>query len=499
MSGFIHARCPGPMAVGSQFHKIAGWLILAILLLGRVLSATAAETPVHPNVLLIMADDLGYGEVGCYGQKRIQTPNVDKLASQGMRFTQAYAGCHVCQPSRSVLMTGLHMGHTPVRANDTRQYLLPEDVTVAELLQEAGYETAGFGKWGLGYEGTPGHPNQQGFDLFVGQYLQVHAHFHYPFWMWKNEEKVYLEENRRGRNTYANDFMHEAALNFIIENRDGPFFAYLPYIIPHVELVVPEESEQPYRGKFPKRVILDPRKDYLGSEDGLATFAGMVSHLDGYVGDVIALLNVLGIAENTILIFTSDNGGQNGGQDQGWTKMTDYFAGNGPLRGYKGTFYEGGLRVPFIVRWPAKVKAGTESDLMIGFQDVLPTLCEVAGVAVPDNIDGHSLIPTLTDSGEQTRHEGLYWEYAFRQGIGRAARMGDWKIVQPNPNRDPELYNLKRDIGETDDIAAQHPDRVEEMVKFMDNAHEPQRPHPGPGIKTGVRDYVAGPWLSSEN
>lgn len=449
----------------------------------------------RPNFIFIMADDLGYGGLGCYGQTRIQTPHVDRLASQGMRFTQAYAGSHVCQPSRSVLMTGQHAGHTPVRANDVRQYLLDDDVTIARLLRDAGYRTGGFGKWGLGYEGTSGHPNRQGFELFVGQYLQVHAHFHYPFWIWRNDQRLPLDANRTGKNQYVNDLMHDEALRFIRSHQGEPFFAYLPYIIPHVELVVPEDSETPYRGKFPQVALEDPRPNYLGSEDGLTTYAGMVSRLDRYVGDVMSLLEELKIADNTIVVFTSDNGGQNGGKEGGWTKMTDFFQGNGQLRGYKGTFYEGGLRVPFVVRWPQRVRPGTVSDLVIGFQDVLPTFCEIAGIDAPAAIDGISFAPTLTGQRDQPLHTGLYWEYEARQGINRAARMGNWKIIQTLPGPRTELYNLANDPSEQINVANMNPEVVQRLTAFLDASHSPPRPHPGPEIRIGVKDYVAGPWL----
>ena len=459
------------------------------------LSVSILDAAEKPNIVLIMADDLGYGALGCFGQEKIKTPNIDRIAQEGVRLTQCYAGSHVCQPSRSVLMTGLHSGHTPVRANDTRQYLLPDDVTVAERLKSAGYATGGFGKWGLGYEGTPGHPNKQGFDEFFGQYLQVHAHFYYPFWVWHNDEKFDLSENSLGMNRYVHDEIHHAAINFIDEHHDEPFFAYIPYIIPHVEVVVPEESEIPYRGQFPKVSILDPRKNYLGSEDGLTTLAGMISRMDGHVGEILDLLEKHEIADNTLIIFTSDNGGQSGGKDAGWTKMTDYFKNNGRLRGYKGSFYEGGIRVPMVARWPRKILAGRTSDHILAFWDVMPTLCEVANIAPPEVTDGISFLPAITGEGEQQSHEGMYWEYSSRSGIGRAARMGDWKAVQSRPDRPVELYNLSNDLSETTDLAEKHPEIVKKLTTFMDESHVDQRSHPGPAVPTGVEDFVNGPWL----
>ncbi|MCA9023669.1 MAG: arylsulfatase [Planctomycetaceae bacterium] len=451
-------------------------------------SSFAADTP---NIVLIMADDLGYGALGCYGQTKIDTPHIDQLAADGIRFTQAYAGSHVCQPSRSVLMQGLHTGHTAVRANDLDQLLSPEDVTVAGLLKDRGYATGGFGKWGLGYIGTTGQPNRQGFDTWFGQYLQVHAHFYYPYWVRLNNEQYMLPGNEGGkRGQYVQDAMQSQALNFIRENADGPFFAYLPYIIPHVEMVVPEEWEEPYRGKFPKVAIMDPRPGYIGSEDGLTTLAGMISRLDAYVGEVRSLLDELEIADNTIVIFTSDNGAQSGGKDAGWTKMTDFFQANGPLRGYKGTFYEGGLRVPFIVYWPGKTKAGAVSDHICGFQDVLPTLCEIAGVDTPEVTDGMSLMPTLVGQGSQDEHRGLYWEYRGRDSLGRAARMGRWKAVQLRDDGPVELYDLSNNVSETHNIAPQHPAIVREMVAFMDGCHEDQREYPPATFRPKIDDFI---------
>ncbi|QDV52390.1 arylsulfatase [Gimesia fumaroli] len=442
-----------------------------------------------PNIIFIMADDLGYAELGCYGQTKIKTPHIDKLAADGMKFTQAYAGCMVCQPSRSVLMTGQHTGHTAVRANDLNQLLYEEDKTVAEVLKAAGYATGMFGKWGLGYAGTSGQPLKKGFDTFTGQLLQVHAHFYYPFWIWHNNEKRMLPENENNqRGTYINDLLHEDAMNFIRENQSQPFFAYLPYIIPHVELVVPEESERPYRGKFPKKQILDPRPGYIGSEDGLTTFAGMVSRLDDNVGELVAMLEELGIRDNTLIIFTSDNGGQGGT----WKEMTDFFNGNAPLRGHKGTMYEGGLRVPFIASWPGKIKPGTTSDLQIGFWDILPTFAQVAGTKVPEgvDIDGISFLPTLLGKGTQEKQKYLYWEYTKDKIRSRALRRGDWKVVQNRMNQPVELYDLGKDIGETKNLAKQHPEKVKELTKVMQQAHTEPRDFPQNLKPIGIKGYV---------
>lgn len=452
-------------------------------------TVTRAADQQKPNIIFIMADDLGYAEVGCYGQTKIKTPHIDQLAADGMKFTQAYAGCMVCQPSRSVLMTGQHTGHTAVRANDLNQLLYEEDKTVAEVLKSAGYATGCFGKWGLGYEGTPGRPNQKGFDQFTGQLLQVHAHFYYPFWIWRNEEKVMLPENENNqRGTYIQDLIHADAKSFIRQNSKQPFFAYLSYILPHVELVVPEESERPYRGKFPKREIKDPRPGYIGSEDGLTTFAGMVSRLDAHVGEVVKLLEELGIRDNTLIIFTSDNGGQGGN----WKEMTDFFEGNAPLKGHKGTMYEGGLRVPFIASWPGKIAPGTTSELQIAFWDMLPTFADVAHAKVPVgvDIDGISILPTLLGKRTQKKHDYLYWEYTKGQIRSRALRMGDWKAVQNRMNRPIELYNLKQDVGETKDLASQNPEQVKQMTEAMQQAHTEPRDFPQTLKPVGIKGYV---------
>lgn len=464
-------------------------VLMATLVFGGVCHLSHAEQP--PNIVLIMADDLGYGALGCYGQEKINTPHIDRLAADGVRFTQAYAGAAVCQPSRSVLMQGLHTGHSAVRQNDLDQLLLPKDVTVAELLKQNGYATGGFGKWGLGYQGTTGHPNRQGFDEWFGQYLQVHAHFYYPYWVRHNDEKYLLPGNEGGRRgQYVQDEIHFRAMDFIRRNADGPFFAYLPYIIPHVEMVVPEEWEEPYRGKFPKVPVLDPRAGYIGSEDGFTTLAGMISRLDAYVGEVRSLLEELEIADNTLIIFTSDNGAQSGGKDGGWTKMTDFFESNGPFRGYKGSLYEGGIRVPFIVYWPGRTPAGTVSDHICGFQDVLPTLCEVAGAEIPQATDGISLVPTLTGQGRQVAHRGLYWESRRRKDLSRAARMGRWKAVQVTADAPIELYDLSEDVSESTNVAAMHPAIVREMAAFMDGSHAPEREYPAAQFRPRMGDFV---------
>lgn len=469
-------------------------LLLGLTFWWATATAWSSETR-PPNIVLMLADDLGYGSLGCYGQKQIATPRLDQMAREGLRFTQMYAGCHVCQPSRSVIMTGRHTGHTACRANDYRQMLLPEDMTLGKTLKAVGYETAVFGKWGLGFEGTTGHPLQQGFDRYFGQLLQVHAHFQYAGWLWNDNDRYQLTANHgRRQQSYAQDVIQARALEWI-KSRDGtrPFFLYLPSILPHVELVVPEDSKAPYRGKFPNRAILDGRPGYLDSpDDGLATFAGMVSRLDRHAGEILDLLKAKGWDENTIVIFTSDNGGQNGGVNNGWTEMTDYFHGNGIYRGYKGTWYEGGIRVPFLVRWPQHIPAGKTVDTVAGFQDLLPTLAELAGASAPVQSDGLSLAPTWLGKKLQPGHEFLYWEYPARGplGISRAARMMQWKLIQSPPKLTAELFDLSVDPGESRDIAAEHPDIVKIMLERMTAEHVPPRQYPAVGSYPGIDEFV---------
>lgn len=434
-----------------------------------------AEGAVRPNIVFIMADDLGYGHLGCYGQQKIRTPHLDRMAEEGMRFTQCYAGSMVCAPSRSVLMTGLHTGHTPIRANGSGMALAPADVTVAEVLKTAGYTTGCFGKWGLGIEQTTGHPNRQGFDEFFGFLHQVHAHFYYPYFMWHNETRFPLPENEgRQRGRYSHDEVHAHAVKFIRANKDRPFFCYVPYTIPHVELVVPEDSMKPYRGKWPERPLPDPRRGYIGADEPYATFAGMVSRMDRHVGEIMQLLKQLDLDEKTIVFFTSDNGGQG----NAWQRMTDFFAGNQPLRGYKGEFYEGGIRVPMIVRFPGRISPGSESDHVCAFWDVLPTLAEIAGAEPPAGVDGLSFLPTLLGVGEQRQHELLYWEYPRAAGLLQAARLGDWKLVQAAADKPFALYNLRDDVSEQHDLAERHPEIVQRIEAMMAGARKPARRFP---------------------
>lgn len=454
-------------------------MILALLL--------PASVAGKPNIVLVMADDLGYGHLGSYGQERIRTPNLDRLAAEGMRFTQAYAGSTVCAPSRSVLITGLHGGHTSVRGNLGDAHLRDEDVTLAEVLKSAGYATGGYGKWGLGLADSPGHPLRQGFDDFLGYLHQVHAHFFYPFWLTLNHGRMDLPLNRNGgRGQYSHDLIFDRALDFIRKNRDGPFFCYLPVTIPHVELAVPADSLAEYLGEFPEVGGGQERRvGYIVSPNPRATYAAMVSRLDRDIGRLVDLLATLGIAEDTIVIFNSDNGAQSR-----FDVSEDFFDATAGLRGYKGSMYEGGLRVPQIVRWLGHVAPGSETGHVTYFPDMMPTFAELAGVEPPPT-DGISIVPTILKQGGQREAEWLYWELVSsgNQLHSQAARKGRWKFVRPRMDSPVEVYDLQEDEGETRDLAARHPELVEEFERWVgeNRTEPPDQPARSP---VGFRDYV---------
>ena len=369
---------------GVHVHRSLVIVPLAILV-GFVSSCSTSPDFGKPNIVFIMADDLGYAHLGAYGQEKIRTPNIDRLADEGIRYTQFYSGSTVCAPARSVLMTGLHTGHTSVRGNTGGLPIEPEDVTVAEVLREAGYTTGLFGKWGLGDHGTTGEPNLQGFDEFFGYLHQVHAHFYYTPFLWENDRQFPLEGNEDGaRTTYSHDVITERALQFVRDHHEEPFFLYLAFTIPHTELLVPEESFAEYDGQFPEPNPHPGNGHYAAQEKPRTAFAAMVGRMDRDVGRLMALLDELGIGENTIVFFTSDNGGQ-----RGWGVDLDFFEGNAPLRGGKMFMYEGGIRVPLLVRWPGRIEAGQESEHVWAFWDVLPTLAELVGVAPPTQSTGY--------------------------------------------------------------------------------------------------------------
>jgi arylsulfatase A-like enzyme len=436
--------------------------LIVILVVAFAFNLTTAQT--RPNIILIHADDLGYGDLSCYGQRKFKTPNIDRLAAEGMRFTQYYAGSTVCAPSRSALMTGQHTGHTRIRGN-ARHPLLPEDVTVAEVLKSAAYKTALIGKWGLGEAGTTGVPNRQGFDYFFGYLNQRHAHNYYPTFLWRNEKRIDLrnlvpDEDAEGsgvssnRVDYAHDLMAEEALKFIEGNGGGPFFLYLAFTIPHANNEAKNKGmEVPDLGEFASEDWPDQEK----------AKAAMITRLDRDVGRLMALLKKLGIDDNTLVFFTSDNGPhREGGADP------DFFDSNGPLRGIKRDLYEGGIRVPMIARWPKRIKAGAKSDQVWAHWDLPPTLAEVAGVKPPANIDGISMLNALLGR-RQRSHEFLYWEFHER-GFSQAARMGEWKAVRKSPDSPIELYDLKNDLGEQNDVAVKHSEVVKKIEEYLKTA-----------------------------
>ena len=450
--------------------------------LASLSAAPARRRP--PNIVFILADDLGWGDLGCYGQRWIRTPHLDRLAREGTRFTDAYAGCTVCAPSRSVLMTGYHMGHTSIRANTGGIPLLPEDVTVAEVLREAGYATGCFGKWGLGDIGTDGVPWKQGFDEFFGYLHQIHAHFYYPPYLWDNDRKYYLPGNQDGRRvTYSHDVIAERARDFIRRHRGKPFFCYVPFTIPHWELLVPEDSLAEYRGKIPEAgPYIDPRRHYADQQYPRAALAAMITRMDRDVGRILDLLAELGLEKDTIVFFSSDNGSAER------LRKDEFFQSCGPFRGHKQNLYEGGIRVPMIVRWPGHVPAGRVSNFVWGFQDFLPTAAELAGARPPKGLDGISVVPTLL--GRQQRgHEYLYWELPrynakngtfFEETPMQALRMGEWKAVRPAPGAPVELYNLRRDPAENNNLAREQPGLLRRMEELMQQARKPPRPQKEP-------------------
>jgi len=447
-----------------------------------------------PNIIFIMADDLGYNEVGCYGQKIIKTPSIDRIANQGIRFTQFYAGQAVCAPSRCVLMTGKHTGHSYIRNNGDPKHLqhlktkfgweypgqnpIPDsELTIAEILKEQGYATAAAGKWGLGHFGTTGDPNKQGFDLFYGFNCQRHAHNHYPKFLWRNNKKEIQPGNDRTLKgeTYSQDQFVEVGKEFIRANKSKPFFLYLPFAVPHLSIQVPDSSVDEYRDSVKEEEY--KHKGYLQHPFPRAGYAGMVTHMDRGIGEILDLLDELKIAENTLVIFTSDNGptyDRLGGSD------SDFFQSAGPFRGFKGSLYEGGIRVPMVARWPGRIKPNSVSDHVSAFWDVMPTLCDVVKTETPNDIDGLSLMPTLLgQTAEQKKHEYLYWEFPSYGGQ-QAMRTERWKAIRQNMSRkenlDPlkiELYDLAADPSESNDVSAEHPEVVADFAAKMKTARVP--------------------------
>ncbi len=411
-----------------------------------------------------MADDLGYGDLGCYGQEMIKTPNIDRLAVEGLRFTQAYAGGPVCTPSRSVLMTGFHNGHTPARDNipHYNTYLQEEDVTVAEVLKAAGYRTGGIGKWSLGDAGTVGRATNQGFDRWYGYLNQDHAHYYFTEYLDDSEAvdnnfRYELPGNTKSQAQYSHDLMTERALDFISDSHEEPFFFYAAYTIPHYSA----KSEDPDGLAVPSLAPYED-KDWPQSAK---KYAAMVFRLDRDVGRIVDLVNELGLRENTLIIFTSDNGGH----DTVWKA----FDTNGPLRGYKRDLTEGGIRVPLLASWPGTIPSGGTSDEVVAFQDMLPTFAELAGTKPPENIDGISVVNALKGKEQEKKHEYLYWDYGHNRGsYGQAVHMGKWKGIR-SESGDFQLYNLAKDIAEETDLSEDYPEIVRQIEKNMKEAYTP--------------------------
>jgi len=445
--------------------------------------ALAQKKDQRPNIVLIMADDLGYGDLGVYGQQKIETKHIDSLAAKGMKFDNFYAGTSVCAPSRSSLMTGQHTGHTYVRGNkeiepEGQQPLADSVQTFAMLLQQAGYTTGAFGKWGLGMVNTSGAPNQKGFDEFYGYNCQRQSHRYYPTHLWHNKERIELNDNGlMAQGQYAPALIQEKTLEFIDENRERPFFLYVPTVLPHAELSGPDDKyyqlyanrfdEKPYKGNDygPQATV----PGYASVEKPHAMYASMVSRMDAYVGQIVDRLRKNKLLDNTIIIFTSDNGShKEGGADP------NFFNSSDGLRGNKRDLYEGGIKTPFIVYWQGKVAEGKTSSYLGAFWDIMPTMVEVAQANKPHYTDGISFVPTLLGNNKQQKqHQYLYWEF-HEDGGRQALRQGDWKLIlQKVTSSQPsaELYNLKQDPKEQNNIARENPNKVKELRQLIEKAH----------------------------
>ncbi|UMB53755.1 arylsulfatase [Lutibacter sp. A64] len=426
-----------------------------------------------PNIIFIMADDLGYGDIGSYGQTKIKTPNLDKMASEGIIFTNHYSGSTVCMPSRASLLTGYDQGHASVRGNPVWTQsgnpvnLKPNEPTVANELKKAGYKTAIIGKWGLSEGTAKGNmPSNHGFDYFLGYKTHGEAHHYYWDTIYKNNEPFILKDNnfKLKQGKYTHDVFVNEALSYIEKEKNNPFFLYLALTIPHLELTVPEDSKEPYKTLgWPKRKM-NTKGHYKNDKEGNITYAGMVSRMDRDIGTLFEKLKELGIDENTIVFFTSDNGPE-------YEKDDHFFNSNGDLRGGKRDLYEGGIRVPFIANYPGKIAPGSKSNHISAFWDFLPTVCDLAGVK-PSNkdINGLSLMPELMGNTKaQKKHDYLYWEFNEKQGPIQAIRKDEWKLVWKLEGK-PELYNLSKDIGETENLVLKEPEKLNEMLRILKNA-----------------------------
>ncbi|MHC4143482.1 MAG: arylsulfatase [Planctomycetota bacterium] len=438
-------------------------LFLLIVLLWTIAGSAEGKPP---NIIFIMADDLGYGDLGCYGQTLIKTPNIDRLAAQGIRFTQAYAGSTVCAPSRGILMTGLHNGHAPVRDNvpHYQTYLRDQDITLAEVLKQAGYRCGGIGKWSLGDPSTEGRPTNQGFEGWLGYLNQDHAHYYYPEYLDDGEGRRELPGNSKSREHYSHDLMTEWALRFIRESQTQPFFLYAAYTVPHFA----NSAED--RTQFP--VISDAPYGDRNWTQAEKNYAAMVTLLDTDVGRIVELSRELKIDKRTLIIVTSDNGPWSGAP-------MEKFHCSGPLRGHKRTLYEGGIRVPFIAHWPGVIPANRISHEVITFWDMLPTLAEIARAQVPENIDGLSVWKALKGQPLEQAHRYLYWDYGHcRTRYDQAVRLGTWKGLRHGIENEIQLYNLESDVQERFDVADQHPAIVQKIAEIMQTAAVPSERYP---------------------
>lgn len=493
-------------------HSLGVFMLL--IFLSSCEGSKEKVTEKRPNIIFILADDLGYGELGCYGQGKIETPNIDQLAEEGIRFTQHYSGAPVCAPARCVLLTGKHSGHAYIRGNDEwgsrgevwsyeamiadstlegQRPLPPNTLTLAQLLKSSGYHTGMIGKWGLGAPQTESTPNKMGFDYFLGYNCQRQAHTYYPVHLYKNENRLYLKNDtvaphtkldsgadpyliasyaKYQLNEYAPDVMFEGMMDFIHENKEGPFFFYWASPIPHVALQAPQKWVDYYVRKFGDEEPYLGDQGYFPNRYPNATYAAMISYLDEKVGQLVQKLKDEGIYENTLIIFTSDNGPTYaGGVD------AQYFNSAAPFNSdsgwTKGSVNEGGIRVPMIASWPNKIAQGSESAHISSFVDVLPTLGEIADAQTLEEFDGISYLPTLFNNGLQMEHEYLYWEFPEYNGQ-QAVRWGDWKAIRKNiqdGHMEIELYNLRFDIREEDNLASEHPEIISKITKFMNESH----------------------------
>lgn len=462
-----------------------------LLLLALLFSAPLAHAGDRPNIIFILADDLGIGDLGCYGQQKIKTPNIDRIAADGMKFTSFYSGHSVCAPSRCTLMTGKHTGHAVIRNNDQRapdaegQVPMPKGTTtVAGLLKKTGYATAIVGKWGLGMPEDASSPLDFGFDHHYGYLCQSMAHTFYPPYMRRDNAKELLEGNpaydvsmrgvvEPGGKTYSGDLIAEDALSWVRSKKDTPFFLYFASTVPHLSLQVPEDSLAEYKGKWPETPFLNT-KHYANQENPRAAYAAMITRFDRDIGRLLALLQELKIDDNTLIFFSSDNGAvfPLAGTDP------VFFQSTGGLRGYKQDLYEGGIRTPLLARWPGHIRAGSTSAHMGAFWDMLPTLCELSGATPPSDTDGVSILPTLLGGEGQKEHTSLYWEY-HGGGGAQAVRFGDWKAVRKgvkkSPDAPPELYHLQTDPAELTNVAEAYPENTAKAVELFKSSRTPSQ------------------------